>query len=48
VVIGPNAVVDGPLVFERTVELHVHATARTGAITGATALRFTGDTPPKR
>ena len=30
IVIGPNAVVDGPLVFEREVKLYVHATARIG------------------
>lgn len=48
VVIGPDARVDGPLVFEREVVLYVHATARTGAITGAQAIRFEGDTPPER
>ncbi|HZX77021.1 hypothetical protein [Lysobacter sp.] len=46
VIIGPNAVVDGPLTFERKVELYVHNTARTGAITGATAVKFDGATPP--
>lgn len=46
IVIGPNAVVDGPLVFEREVVLYVHASARTGAITGATAIRYDGATPP--
>ena len=29
--------VDGPLVFEREVELYVHNTAKIGAVTGATA-----------
>jgi hypothetical protein len=48
VVIGPGAVVDGPLVFERDVTLYVHATARTGAITGATAVRFSTQAPPSR
>jgi hypothetical protein len=48
IVIGPNARVDGPLVFEREVELFVHTTARTGPITGATAQRFSTDTPPAR
>ena len=47
VVIGPNAVVDGPLVFEREVKLYVHGSARTGKITGATAIRFDTPTPPK-
>lgn len=46
VVIGPNAVVDGPLVFEREVALYVHQTARTGRITGATAVRYSGDRAP--
>lgn len=43
IVIGPNAVVDGPLVFEHPVKLYVHSSARTGTITGATPERF--DTP---
>ncbi|HEY0503800.1 MAG TPA: hypothetical protein VGD42_09925 [Lysobacter sp.] len=46
VIIGPNAVVEGPLVFERKVELYVHSSAKTGAISGATAVRFDGPTPP--
>ena len=47
IIIGPNAVVDGPLVFEREVKLYVHGSARTGKITGATAIRFDNPTPPK-
>lgn len=43
IIIGPDAVVDGPLVFEREVKLYVHASAKTGPISGATAMRF--DTP---
>lgn len=43
IVIGPNAVVDGELVFEREVTLYVHASARTGAVRGATPVAF--DTP---
>ena len=46
VVIGPNAVVDGPLVFEHEVVLHVHDSARIGKVTGATARRYSGATPP--
>lgn len=46
VIIGPNAQVDGPLRFEREVVLYVHATARTGAISGATAIRFDTPQPP--
>jgi DUF4097 and DUF4098 domain-containing protein YvlB len=48
VVIGPDARVDGPLVFEREVTLYVHDTARTGAISGAQAIRFSTPTPPAR
>lgn len=47
IVIGPGAVVDGPMVFEREVVLYVHDTARTGPITGASAIRFSTPTPPK-
>ena len=46
VVIGPNARVDGALVFERPVTLYVHDSARTGPVTGATVRRFSGATPP--
>lgn len=48
VVIGPGTVVHGPMVFEHEVELFVHATARTGPVTGATAQAFSGDEPPAR
>jgi|SRR5690606_32277480 len=45
VVIGANAVVEGPMVFEREVELFVHETATVGSIKGATAKRFSGAQP---
>lgn len=45
VVIGPNAVVEGTLDFEREVELFVHDTAKVGQINGATAVKFSGATP---
>ena len=48
VIIGPDARVDGPLHFEREVVLYVHATAKTGAITGAKAIRFDTPTPPEQ
>lgn len=48
VVIGPNARVDGTLVFEREVELHVHRSARIGAVTGATARVYEGERAPGR
>jgi hypothetical protein len=38
---------DSPLVFEREVKLYVHATAKTGPITGATAVRFDTPTAPQ-
>lgn len=45
VIIGPRAEVSGPLVFEREVELYIHETARVGEISGATPVKFSGDTP---
>lgn len=47
IIIGPNAVVDGPLVFERAVVLYLHASARTGLVTGTTAVRFDGAQAPQ-
>ena len=47
IVIGPNAVVEGPMVFEYPVRLYVHGTARVGKITGATAIAFSTPTPPQ-
>lgn len=47
VVIGPNAVVEGPLEFGLPVKLYVHDTARIGPVTGATAVAFSTATPPK-
>jgi hypothetical protein len=46
IVIGPGAVVQGDLRFERPVDLYVSDSATTGPITGATAIRFSGATPP--
>jgi hypothetical protein len=46
IVIGPNAVVDGTLVFEREVTLYVHGSARIGKVTGATAQAYSTATPP--
>lgn len=45
VVIGPNAIVQGRLVFHREVELYVSSSARIGAVEGATARTFGGATP---
>ncbi|RXD74260.1 hypothetical protein DB763_09330 [Xanthomonas perforans] len=47
VVIGPDAVVDGPLHFEREVNLYVHRSAKIGAVSGATARSFDSDVAPK-
>jgi DUF4097 and DUF4098 domain-containing protein YvlB len=46
IIVGPRAVVEGPLVFERPVKLYVHRTAKTGPITGATAKIFDTDMAP--
>ena len=46
IVIGPGAVVQGELRFERAVQLYVSDTATVGPISGATAIRFSGDHPP--
>ncbi|MFC6841099.1 hypothetical protein [Xanthomonas theicola] len=46
VIIGPRAVIDGPLHFEREVTLLVHRSAKIGSISGATAQSFDGDTAP--
>ena len=47
IVIGPRAVVDGPLTFEREVSLYVHATATIGNVSGASVQRFDTDVAPK-
>ena len=46
IVIGPDAVVEGALVFEREVKLYVHDSARIGSVTGATAVRYSGAKAP--
>lgn len=45
IVIGPRAIVEGKLEFRREVDLYVSDTAHVGAITGATANKFSGDHP---
>lgn len=47
IVIGPNAVVNGSLRFERKVELFVHTSAKVGTVTGATARPYTDTLPPR-
>ena len=47
IVIAQDTRVDGPLVFEREVKLYVHASAEIGPVTGATAVRYEGDTAPR-
>jgi hypothetical protein len=48
IVIGPRSVVEGALVFEREVELFVHASARIGEVTGATAQAYTDSLPARK
>jgi len=45
IVIGPHAVVQGTLKFEREVELYVSDSATVGRIEGATAKKFSGAAP---
>ena len=47
IVIGPNASVDGKLVFEREVDLYVHSSARIGPVSGAEAVVFHTDIAPQ-
>jgi DUF4097 and DUF4098 domain-containing protein YvlB len=47
IVIGPDAVVEGPMVFKRDVNLYVHKSARIGQVTGATAVRYDTARPPQ-
>jgi DUF4097 and DUF4098 domain-containing protein YvlB len=47
ITIGPGATVNGPLTFERPVQLYISNAAQVaGPITGATAVKFSGPTPP--
>ncbi len=46
IVIGPGAVVQGELAFERPVRLYVSDKASIGTVTGATPIPFTGDSAP--
>jgi hypothetical protein len=46
IVIGPGVTVQGELRFERTVQLFISDKATIGAVTGATAISFSGETPP--
>lgn len=46
IIIGPNAVVEGALQFERDVVLYVHDSARIGPVTGATVQHFSSETAP--
>lgn len=47
VVIGPDAVVEGPLVFRRDVALFVHRSAHIGPVTGAEVVIFDSDSAPR-
>lgn len=48
VTLGPNSEVKGPLVFEREVELRIHASAKHGPITGATVEAYGESAPEQR
>lgn len=45
IVIGPDAVIAGPLEFKRKVELYVSTRAQIGPVTGATPIPFSGSDP---
>src|ERR1700726_1237913 len=47
VVVGPGSVVGGTLSFERSVKLYGSDRGAIGPVEGATAVRFSGDRPPK-
>jgi hypothetical protein len=46
IVIGPGAIVQGNLTFEHAVQLYVSDRATIGPVSGATAIKFSGDNPP--
>jgi cytoskeletal protein CcmA (bactofilin family) len=46
VVVGPGATVAGTLQFNRAVRLYVSDSATIGPVSGATAVKFSGDHPP--
>jgi DUF4097 and DUF4098 domain-containing protein YvlB len=47
IVIGPGASVEGTLRFEREVKLYVSDRATIGEVSGATAIPFSDDAPPR-
>jgi DUF4097 and DUF4098 domain-containing protein YvlB len=47
IVIGPGAVVQGEMRFHRQVKLYVSDKATIGAVSGATAIPFSGNEPPR-
>lgn len=46
IIIGPHAIVEGSLVFDRDVDLYVHDSAHVGEIRGTTAIPYSSDTAP--
>jgi hypothetical protein len=46
IVIGPGAIVEGEMRFDRPVQLFVSDRATIGPVVGATATPFSGDSPP--
>ena len=47
IVIGPGSEVKGPLQFDRPVKLYVSDRATIGSVQGASAIKYSGDTPPQ-
>jgi len=45
IVIGRDVRIEGPLTFEREVELYVHESATVGEISGAEAVSYSGEAP---
>ena len=45
IILGRNVVVEGPIRIEREVQLYIHESARTGEISGAEPISFSGDRP---
>jgi hypothetical protein len=45
IIVGRDVVVEGPIRIERPVQLYIHESARTGDISGAEAIRFSGEQP---
>ncbi len=45
IIIGQDVIVEGPIRIEREAELYIHESSRTGEISGAEPVRFSGEQP---